>query len=107
MESEASPHLQTASISQLKRVCRHHLHALWNHPFGRLGELFLRGLYGAHYSIQACFTGCEKQEAGGFRHTFESQGDAEVRAPAIQRHGVGGVAAALLLDALNDGKKRE
>jgi len=32
MESEASPQLQTASISQLKRVCRHHLRALWNHP---------------------------------------------------------------------------
>jgi hypothetical protein len=32
MEFEASSHLQTASISQLKRVCLHHLHALWNHP---------------------------------------------------------------------------
>lgn len=77
-------------------------------PFGRLGELFLRDLYGAHYRIQACFAGCQKQETGGFRHTFESQGDAEVRAPAIQRHRVEGVAAALLLDALNDhGKKHE
>jgi hypothetical protein len=75
-------------------------------PFGRLGELFLRDLYGAHYRTQACFTGCERQEAGGIRHTFESQGDAEVRAPASQRHGVGGVAAALLLDALKDGGKK-
>jgi hypothetical protein len=76
-------------------------------PFGRLGELLLCDLYGAHYRIQACFTDCQEQEPGGFRHTFESQGDAEIRAPATQRHGVGGVAAALLLDALNDaGKKR-
>jgi hypothetical protein len=77
-------------------------------PYGRLGELFLCDLYGAHYRIKACFTGCEKLETGGFRHAFESQGDAEIRAPATQRHGVGGLAAALLLDALNDrGKKRE
>jgi len=75
-------------------------------PLGRLGELFLRDLYGAHYRTQACFTSCERQKAGGFRHTFEAQGDAEIRAPATQRHGVGGVAAALLLDALSDDKKR-
>lgn len=75
-------------------------------PFGRLGELFLCDLYGAHYRTQACFTGCEPQEAGGFRHSFESQGDVEIRRPATQRHGVGGLAAALLLDALNPGKKR-
>jgi hypothetical protein len=84
------------------------LNAPLNIPFGRLGELSLCDLYGARYRTQACFTGCEEQEAGGFRHTFESQGDAEIRAPATQRHGVGGVAAALLLDALKSGgKKRE
>lgn len=74
-------------------------------PFGRLGELFLRDLYGAHYRTQACFTGCAKLESG-FHHTFESQADAEIRAPATQRHSVGGVAAALLLDALKDSGKR-
>jgi hypothetical protein len=95
------------TMAARRDIVRFDLEAPLEIPFGRLGELFLRDLYGAHYSIQACFTGCEKQEAGGFRHIFESQGDAEIRAPAIQRHGVGGVAAALLLDALNDGKKRE
>jgi hypothetical protein len=75
-------------------------------PQGRLGELLLCDLYGAHYRTEACFVACQKLEAGGFRHTFESQGDTEVRAPATQRHGAGGLAAALLLDALNeDGKK--
>ncbi len=95
------------TVAARRDIVRFDLDAPVEISFGRLGELFLRDLYGAHYRIQACFTGCEKQETGGFRHTFESQGDAEVRAPAIQRHSVGGVAAALLLDALNAGKKRE
>ena len=32
MANEPTTHPQTASITQLKSVCRHHLHALWNHP---------------------------------------------------------------------------
>jgi hypothetical protein len=89
------------TVAARRDIVRFDLDAPLAIPLGRLGELFLCDLYGAHYRIQACFTGCEKQDAG-FRHTFESQGDAEIRAPATQRHSVGGVAAALLLDALND-----
>lgn len=75
---------------------------------GRLAELRLADLYGARYRTLACFIGCEKLEAGGFRHTFESQGEVEVRAPATKRHGAGDLASALLLDALNEhGKKQE
>lgn len=95
------------TVAARRDIVRFDLGAPLAIPFGRLGELFLCDLYGAHYRIQACFTGCETLESG-FRHTFESQGDAEIRAPATQRHSVGGVAAALLLDALNDhGMKRE
>jgi hypothetical protein len=75
-------------------------------PAGRLGELCLSDLYGARYRTLACFIGCEALPASGFRHTFESQGDAEVRRPATERHGAGGLAAALLLDALVDGGKK-
>ena len=104
---EAEFQLYVFTVAARRDIVRFDLDAPLAIPFGRLGELFLRDLYGAHYRTQACFTGCEKQE-DGFRHTFESQGDAEIRAPATRRHSVGGVAAALLLDALNgDGKKRE
>lgn len=72
---------------------------------GQLGELQLEDLYGARYRAEATFTGCEKREPCGWRCVFESQTDPEIREPAIERHGVGSLAAALLLDALDEEKK--
>ncbi len=96
---EAEFQFYVFTVAAHRDVVRFDLDASLAIPFGRLGELFLRDLYGAHYRIPACFTGCEQQETGGLRHTFESQGDAEVRTPAPRRHGLGGLAATLLLDA--------
>lgn len=71
-------------------------------PPGQLGELRLEDLHGARYRVQATFVGCEEQAPLGFRYAFESQTEPEIREPAIERHGVGSLAAALLLDALDD-----
>lgn len=103
---EAEFQFYVFSVAARRDIVHFDLDAPLALPQGRLGELRLSDLYGAHYRIEACFIGCNKLETGGFRHTFEAQGDAEVRAPATLRHGAGGLAAALLLDALNENGKK-
>jgi hypothetical protein len=103
---EAEFQFYVFSVAARRDIVHFDLDAPLALPKGRLGELRLHDLYGAHYRTEACFIGSEKLENGSFRHTFESQGEAEIRAPATLRHGAGGLAAALLLDALNDDGKK-
>lgn len=103
-EAEFQFHL--FSVAARRDTIRFTLDAALPLPTGRLGELCLSDLYGARYQTESCFMGSEALASGGFRHTFESQGDAELRAPAPLRHGAGGLAAALPLDALNEDDRK-
>ncbi len=103
---EAEFQFYVFSVAARRDTIRFTLDAPLPLPTGRLGELRLSDLHGARYRTEACFMGSEALASGGFRHTFESQSDAEIRAPATLRHGAGGLAAALLLDALNEDDKK-
>jgi hypothetical protein len=99
---EAEFQFYVFSVAARRDIVRFSLEAPLALPAGRLGDLLLCDLHGARYRTEACYLGCETLAGGGYRHTFESQGNEAIRAPAVERHGAGNLAAALLLDALDD-----
>jgi len=67
---------------------------------GRMRKLVLRGADGASYQVEAACVAKQPLGEGRFEYVFEAQLPPAIAQSARERHGVDGLAAALLLDAL-------
>jgi len=68
---------------------------------GRMRPLLLRSPDGASYRVQAACVAKQRLDDGLIEYVFEAQLPPSIAQPARERHGVDGLAAALLLDAVN------